>query len=143
MPVQGRRLAGATELLEAPGADPAEVAVALDDLALINRALLGTRLTLAGVGTLLDGAAPPAELTLLDVGCGGGDMAVALVAGARRHGLRARVIGVDASETILREARARVDGAVELVVGDVRRLPLADRSVDVALCSLLLHHLDP
>jgi SAM-dependent methyltransferase len=138
-----RRLEGATELLEAPGADPREVAAALDDLARVNRVLLGTRLTLAGVGALLDGAPAGSRVTLLDVGCGGGDMAAVLGRWARQRGFAPRVLGVDATDGIVEQARARVGGEVELLAGDVRELPLADDAADVAVCSLLLHHLEP
>src|SRR4051794_24058299 len=138
-----RRLEGATELLEAPGADPGEVAAALDDLARVNRVLLGTRLTLVGVGALLAGLPPGSRVTVVDAGCGGGDMAAVLGRWAREHGLEPRVLGVDATEGIVEQARARVGGEVELLAGDVRDLPLADGAADVAVCSLLLHHLEP
>ena len=69
----------------------------------------------------------------LDAACGTGRFAEFLA--KRGH----RVIGVDSSPDMLAHARRRVpDG--EFYVGDLDRLPLADDSVDVVVCSLALVH---
>jgi ubiquinone/menaquinone biosynthesis C-methylase UbiE len=136
------RVRGATERLDAPDADPATVADSLDDLARINRLFGGTRLTLHALDGLL-GRRGRGHVTLLDAGCGGGDVAVAMAAWARRRGFVPRVIGVDASPAIVALAFDRVGRDVELRVGDMRALELDDESVDVATCSLVLHHLEP
>jgi ubiquinone/menaquinone biosynthesis C-methylase UbiE len=135
-------VAGAVEELDAPGADPALVASSLDDLARINRFLLGTRLTFAGVGDLL-GDRPRREVAFLDAGCGGGDMAAALGRWARGRGAQAHVIALDASPTIAEIARERFGDELDVRVGDMRALELADGSVDVAVCSLVVHHFEP
>ena len=136
------RVAGAVERLDAPGADPDVVASSLDDLARINRLFLGTRLTLASVGDLFS-AAVHGPVTLLDAGCGGGDMAAALARWARGRGLDATVIGVDASPTIAALARRRVGNEVDVRLGDLMALELEDRAVDLAACSLVVHHFEP
>jgi ubiquinone/menaquinone biosynthesis C-methylase UbiE len=137
------RVEGATELLDAPGADPGVVEGSLDDLARINRLLGGTRLTLGALSRLLAAEHTGADLTLLDAGCGGGDMAESMAAWARRRSLRPRVIAVDASPAIAALARERTGPDVEVRVGDIRALDLDESSMDVAACSLLIHHLDP
>lgn len=53
-----------------------------------------------------------------------------------------RVIGIDASADMLTEARKKAGGTVELHVGDITRLNLADDSVDVAVCIGLFYLLD-
>jgi ubiquinone/menaquinone biosynthesis C-methylase UbiE len=137
-----QRLEDAVERLDAPGADPREVEASLDDLARINRLLGGNRLTLGALSSLL-GEHTGGTLTLLDAGSGGGDMAAALAAWARQRGFEPHVLAVDASEEITALAAARVGDDVELRVGDMRALELDDDSVDVATCSLVVHHLDP
>jgi len=69
---------------------------------------------------------------VLDLGCGPGrDIELLRARGAR-------VIGADLSLGMLREARARVGGA--LVCGDMGALPCASASFDgVWLCAALLH----
>lgn len=138
----GQRLEGAVERLDAPDADPRDVEASLGDLARINRLLGGTRLTLRALERLLDGR-ERGPLTLLDAGSGGGDMAAAMAAWARRRGFTPRVIGVDASRSITALAAKRVGDGVELRVGDMRALDFEDDSVDVATCSLVIHHLEP
>lgn len=137
------RVAGAVERLDAPGADPRFVAGALEDLGRINRFFLGTRLTLAAANDLLGDVPAGQTVALLDAGCGRGDMAAALARWARRRGLDACVLALDASEAIAGLARERFGEDIEVRVGDLLALDLPDESVDVAACSLVLHHFEP
>lgn len=137
------RSAGAVERLDTADEEPEVVAGALDDLARINDLLLGTRLTIAAVGDLCRGSSRAAPLSLLDVGCGGGDMAASVVRWSRRCGRDTSAIAIDRSAAIAGHARARCGSLLDVRVGDIRCLELADASVDVAMCSLVLHHLEP
>jgi ubiquinone/menaquinone biosynthesis C-methylase UbiE len=82
--------------------------------------------SLAAVGQLPDGA------TVLDVPCGGG---VALR--GLRTGQRVHWVGVDIEPAMLARARrraARHPGAdIQLLEGDMYRLPLADSTADLCL----------
>lgn len=75
------------------------------------------------------------ELTLLDAGCGPG-MHLQFF---RQAGV-AHLIGIDASLTGIQKARSKLPGAT-LLVGDMRRLPLADGIADAVLISFAVHHL--
>ena len=70
---------------------------------------------------------------ILDVGCGAGRDAAWL----ERRG--ARVTGIDLSQGMLAEARARVRG--DLARMDMRRLAFPDRCFDAAWCMASLLHL--
>lgn len=75
---------------------------------------------------------------VLDVGCGTGGFAV----GIAEHTC-ARVIGCDLAAGLVRYAGDRAT-PVDWLVADAHELPLADRSVDRVIMSLLLHRLpDP
>ncbi len=77
-------------------------------------------------------------LAVADVGCGTGYLARAL--GRRVK----RVVGVDTSPAMLERARqnlADVAADVELRLGAVEQLPLADAEVDAACAHMVLHHL--
>ena len=79
--------------------------------------------------------------TILDIGCGTGQDAQDL---ARVVGPHGRVVGVDSSETMLREARARSTSTqfpVEYVLADATHLPFADLSFDAYQASRVLGHL--
>ncbi len=79
-------------------------------------------------------ASLPPGCRVLDAACGTGRHSAWLA----ERGLE--VIGIDASPAMLARARAKVpSGWFEL--GDLATLPLADASVDAALCALALVHL--
>jgi SAM-dependent methyltransferase len=133
----------ATEYLDRPGQVPSLLAGNLDDLRRINRWLGGHSLTLRGIEHLLEGWPSDADVSVVDVGTGGADVPEAIVAWGCRSGRRARVLAGDVSPEVIQVARGNVGPRVDLAVLDGRCLPLADGSVDVAVCSLLLHHLPP
>jgi ubiquinone/menaquinone biosynthesis C-methylase UbiE len=79
---------------------------------------------------------------LLDVGCGTGEVVREL---ARRVGSTGRVVGVDKSETMIREARRRDEGASlpsEYRLGDAHHLDFPDRAFDGCRAERLFIHLD-
>jgi len=80
----------------------------------------------------------PPGLTVADLGCGTGEVVMALAPSV------AQVIGVDQEAAMLEVAHQRTAGMgnVELVQSGLEDLPLADGSVDAALCMLVLHHVD-
>ncbi len=71
--------------------------------------------------------------SLLDVGCGSGDLPHLLHA---ERGLR--VVGLDVKPLHLRQAPR----SLRPVAADVRHLPFGPRSFDVVTASLFLHHFD-
>lgn len=123
------------EFLDAPGVDPHVVRRSMADVARANQLFGGTRAVCAAVSGIVGELGDHA--TVLDVGCGTGDIAVRVVAEARQRGVMLEAYGVELAEPLLNSAAAR---GVRVVRGDARALPLADRSVDVAFCSQLLHH---
>jgi SAM-dependent methyltransferase len=86
---------------------------------------------------LLD--AVPEGGTVVDLGTGAGRVLAPL---SRRAGT---VIGVDASPSMLEEARRRVRAddlkGVELRLGDMAHLPLQDAEADAVIANMVLHHL--
>jgi ubiquinone/menaquinone biosynthesis C-methylase UbiE len=79
------------------------------------------------------------EHRVIDAGCGTGAHLPWLLSSC------ASVIGVDHSERSLALARRRLTPEqlprAELVVGDVRSLPIADCAMDRVLCAEVMHHL--
>lgn len=87
-------------------------------------------LDLPAIDAILDGLP---RGTAADVGCGTGRLTQRLA--ARGH----RVAGIDGSLAMVRQARRNVAG-VPFLLGDLRRLPLADESVDLVTSALALTH---
>jgi SAM-dependent methyltransferase len=85
----------------------------------------------------------PAEI--LDLATGGGDIPRALLTWASRQRRPLQLTVTDRSPEILAEARRTLGGlpGVTFTVCDARAVPMPDRSFDIVLCSLALHHFAP
>lgn len=76
------------------------------------------------------------EILVLDVGCGeGGPVAL-----AAKHN-KLKVVGLDIFRPSLDKAK-RLESYQDLILGDVRYLPIRDKSVDVAVSVAVLEHLE-
>jgi SAM-dependent methyltransferase len=106
------------------------------DLERSNRLLGGMR---AAVGEVRVSIGQLDRPTLLDVGSGLADIPRRVAKDARRAGIDLRTIIVDGAESLLAAARNDVTHAV---CANALALPFRDRSVDVVMCSQLLHHFE-
>jgi SAM-dependent methyltransferase len=120
------------ELLDDPRVDDVVRLAALRDVERANAFFGGARVV---VRELLNER--PRRLTVLDVGTGTGDIPARARELARRSGMELSVIGVDLSPALARAARER---GVTAVAANAFELPFATRSVDIVVCSQLLHH---
>ncbi len=126
------------ELFDDPAADAATVVASLRDIARANRYFGGTAAAVSRLDEFFRAAPRGSALTLLDVGAGDGDIARAAQHRAAERGLRVRALALERHRAAARHA-AR-DGALAPLLGDAPALPLRDASVDLVLCSQLLHH---
>jgi ubiquinone/menaquinone biosynthesis C-methylase UbiE len=129
------------ELLDGDGHDPAQLAANLSDMQRVNKWLGGTGLTVRALRRVLPELRQGDELALIDIGAGAADIPCAIATWAQRHGWRAAITAVDVSPEIIGVLPDGQPKAFSIAVADGRRLPFAGGSFDVAICSLLLHHL--
>ncbi len=123
--------------MDDPRVDPQQLAGNFDDIERANRMF-------GGIAPVLHEVFSRKAEWVLDVGCGSGDVARAIIREARRRGRRIDVVGVDRSETVIAIARARSDGQpIRFTRADAFALPFPDRSFDLVTCNLTLHHFDP
>lgn len=97
----------------------------------LRRELFGDGVHLLALLSLLD-----ERLVVGDLGCGTGPLSEALAPHV------ARVIAVDGSPEMLQAARTRLESRANVDVreGALEALPIDAASLDVAICSLVLHH---
>lgn len=126
------------ELFDDPAADAATVVASLRDIARANRYFGGAAAAVDRLDEFFRAAPRGAELTLLDVGTGEGDIPRTARRRAGSRGIRLRVIGVERHRAAARLAGRA--GALTPVVADAHALPFRAGSVDCVLCSQLLHH---
>jgi ubiquinone/menaquinone biosynthesis C-methylase UbiE len=123
------------EILDLPGVDPKVVTRSLADVARCNALFGGLSSAVEEIRKTFEDL--PRHATLLDVGTGLGDIPCRARALASENGVELTTIGLDSALELTGASRKSVSFAV---CGDALRLPFADRSVDVVMCSQVLHH---
>ncbi|MEO5580779.1 MAG: methyltransferase domain-containing protein [Gemmatimonadaceae bacterium] len=123
------------ELLDDPHIDPAIITRSMCDVSRSNRLFGGTRAAIDELRPAMSSLCSHA--TLLDVGTGCGDIPMRARHTAAKAGVSLWTIGVDIAEPLLSTHRDRNSVVLR---GDAMKLPFRDRSVDIVMCSQLLHH---
>ncbi len=127
------------ELLDLHAGNLPEVRRSLGDIRRINTYLGGAKPVCDAVWNLIGDAK---SATVLDIGTGNADIPLRLVQQAQSCGVDLQVIGLDINPRhlqIAREDTANRDD-ISLLGADAFALPLRDKSVDVVISTLFLHH---
>lgn len=131
------------EILDDPSVDPSLRERSHRDVELSNVLFGGRRAVMLALRPVFDEIARAGShslpATLLDIGTGLADLPWRAREIARRRGLKLHTVAMDGAFSLLARCRNRVN---EPVCGDALTLPFADGSVDIVLCSQLLHHFD-
>ncbi|MCR0980914.1 methyltransferase domain-containing protein [Roseomonas populi] len=136
-----RSRSDAPEIMDDSAQDFAAFSGALKDLERINRMSLAYRPTLRWLDALArrEGAR---QLSVLDVGAGGGDMLARVAEWGARRGVAVELAALDRSPHAEAHARARHPGLkMRWITADLFALDPSER-FDAVVCSLFAHHLD-
>ena len=116
----------------------------LDKLVIINKWLGGNRVTIQGLRKLLLHQDKVRVFTVLDLGCGSGDILREVANFGRRKGYHFKLIGVDANASTLAYARKLSKGFSEIrfVHCDIFSEAFDLLHYDIVLSTLFLHHLN-
>lgn len=117
-----------------------ELREALDKIAKINQLLGGNSLTLQGVKELLD--SKKESITIVDVGCGNGDMLRTMADYANKNNLNFTLIGIDANAFTINHAinLSTAYPNISYKCIDIFEEEFSQLKYDILLCTLTLHH---
>ena len=125
------------EHLDDPATDPVLRERSLRDVRRANTTLGGANAVLAELDRLLPTLGR--EVSLLDVGTGLADIPARARRLAALRNVRLATFGVDQAATLASVSARVLDGSA---CADARCLPFANASVDVVICSQVLHHFE-
>lgn len=114
----------------------------LDKLENINRWLGGNLVTVNSLKSVLKNHPKEEEITIVDIGCGHGDILRDVAKFGRKHGYKFKLIGIDANPTAIVYANELSTEYPELTfkTEDIFSDEFKNRKVDVVLATLFLHH---
>ena len=115
---------------------------ALDKIAKINQLLGGNQLTLRGVQDLMASIPGQTEISIIDVGCGNGDMLRTLADYGLKNLLNFNLTGIDANAFTINHAKELSSNYpnISYRCEDVFGKDFAELKYDIVLCTLTLHH---
>jgi len=142
MTIQTQYRTEAVEIMDDFSLEGEELREALDKIASINQLLGGNKLTLQGIEQLLRETSVTKTITILDVGCGNGDMLRMLSDYANKNNLKFELIGVDANAFTIEHARllSREYITISYLCEDIFSKVFTEVKYDILLCTLTLHH---
>ena len=116
---------------------------ALDKIAQINQLLGGNKVTLQGVKLLLQNKSKSECITIVDLGCGNGDMLRMLADYGKECHFNLKLIGIDANAYTIDHAKTLSSSYPNICFycRDIFDMPFDDSAYDIVLCTLFLHHL--
>lgn len=114
----------------------------LDQIAKINQLLGGNALTLSGLKSLLKSQSKDKTITIVDLGCGNGDMLRVIADYGRRAAYTFVLIGVEANQHTMEYAQSLSLDYPEIryLKQDILATDYQGMDCDVVLATLFLHH---
>ena len=130
------------EWLDTADTSPEELEAVLRDLARFNGAMLGRQAVIRWLDAAIARIPRHTQLTLVDVGCGYGDLLRAIRVWADKRGLNIRLIGLDLSRETVRIAETATNDelGIEYRVMDVFDFT-PPAPIDFVVSSLVTHHM--
>lgn len=114
----------------------------LDTLANINKWLGGNKVTLNGLKKVIKNHPQKEPLTIIDLGCGGGDILRKVADYGKKEGYIFNLIGIDANKEAMIYARQLSKNYPEIsfIACDIFSDEFESLQYDVVLTTLFLHH---
>jgi 2-polyprenyl-3-methyl-5-hydroxy-6-metoxy-1,4-benzoquinol methylase len=127
-----------TELLDRDDIPFSDIEQNMRELNIINTWLGGHRVTLHGVGKLIGNKK---EITVCEIGCGGGDNLLAIHDWCKKKNIRAKLIGIDINPDCIKVANAKSNNPdAAFLTSDYRSADFGNQKPGIIFSSLFCHH---
>lgn len=115
---------------------------ALDKLSKINKWLGGNKVTINGLVKVLKNHPKNEPITIIDLGCGGGDMLREVSRFGKKYGYQFQLIGIDANQHTVAYAKmlSKEYDNIEYKAIDIFSEEFKALRYDLVLTTLFLHH---
>ena len=131
------------EMMDNPNLDVGLLKGALEDVSLVNKWLGGQNVTFEGLEYFFKNH-KQATYTIVDLGCGDGEMLRSIADYGRGEGIKLELVGMDLNEKSVALAREKSAAFPEVTfeVQDILKLDSKTFKCDIIVCSLTLHHFE-
>ncbi|MFK7813907.1 MAG: methyltransferase domain-containing protein [Maribacter sp.] len=115
--------------------------VVFDDINRVNTILGGSSITVNAVAKLIK-KNPQESYTIVDMGCGDGNMLREVAKYCKKRGIKVRLIGIDLNaEALQLGEEASIDYLdIEFLHRDILELRVTDLNCDIVINTLTMHH---
>ncbi len=131
------------ELMDDPKIEESALKRALSDISRVNKWLGGNIITINAVQNLIKQAKQTQEYTILDLGCGDGEMLRELAIVLRKKRIQTKLIGLDLNEKSIQYAKnlSSEYPEIEFLQQNILDINSSKFTCDIIICTLTLHHL--
>jgi SAM-dependent methyltransferase len=114
----------------------------LRELDFINKWLGGNQVTISGLERLWKSAPAESEITIVDLGCGSGEMLRIIALLAKNQNRRVKLIGIDANPNIVQFAKERSTQFANISFQsiDIFSEGFQQQTFDIVIGTLFFHH---
>lgn len=142
MPINTKYRTNEPEIMDDFLLEGDELQDALDKIAKINQLLGGNKLTLYGLKSLLENCDKNEIITIVDVGCGNGDMLRYIADYGNKSGYNFNLLGIDANAFTINHAENLSKNYSNITYNcfDIFTKQFYEIKYDIVLCTLTLHH---
>lgn len=131
-----------TEIMDDLDFQGEEMINLLADLKTVNKWLGGNSISIDGIEKLLIGHQKETKVTILDIGCGDGELLRNCALYAKKNELKFECIGIDFNENILNyaEKQSKEFPNIKFIKVDAFLEEELIPNCDIAMCTLFMHH---
>lgn len=130
------------ELMDDPNVPEEALKDALSDISKVNRMLGGNMITIRAIEKLFKENPTKKQWTIVDMGCGDGEMLRLIADTCKKKHLELNLIGLDISSQSIEMAKtmSRDYTEISFIKKDVMKIDTHSFTCDIILCTLTMHH---